>query len=84
MYYIEINICEKNFSSKKCFVIKTKCLYILKLGVGVGGGGGKNVGIVSDFSVEHVASSNPCSFQFLKIFLNTTCNNASAGFFWYL
>ena len=68
---------------KKGFVIKTECLYILKLGGGGGGEGGKNVGIVSDFSVEHIASSNPCSFQFFKIHLNTTGNNASAGVFWY-
>ena len=74
------------FLPKKGFVIKTKCLYILILGGGGGGGGsgrggGKNVGIVTNFSVEHVTSSNPCSFQFLKIHLNTTCNNASAEVF---
>ena len=59
MYHIKINICEKNFLPKNGFVIKTKCLYILKLG---GGGGEVELRMWWDFSGEHVASSNPCSF----------------------
>ena len=41
MYHIKINICEKNFSSKKGFCYKNKMLIYLKKMIGGGGGGGK-------------------------------------------
>ena len=43
MYHIKINVCDKNFSSKKSFVIKTECLYIKKNDKWWWGGGVMNV-----------------------------------------
>ena len=57
------------FLPKKCFVIKRKCLYILKF-CGGSEGGDKNVQIVSNFSVEHIASSN-LWVMLISVFENT-------------
>ena len=43
MYHIKINVCDRNFSSKKGLVKKTECLYIKKNNWWWWGGEGKNV-----------------------------------------
>ena len=79
MYHKKINVCDKNFSSKKGFCYKNRIFICLKKKTG--GGGEVELRMWWDFSGELIPSSNTCLFQFLKIHLNTTCNKFSAGFF---
>ena len=55
---MKINICEKNVSSEKRFCYKNQMFIYFKIGCWWWDGEGKNVGIVSNFSVEQVTSSN--------------------------